>query len=191
MQKTHLGVLIMNMIENVCAVCKESNELEAVVCRHCGAALEDPFMDPGARTKTTNMPAVTQESIKDWALDHAAIPENGIAVYIEGEFNPVYRDSSAEIVIGRKAGTTSPVSEGLLDLSRVGGYAQGLSRRHAVIQRTEQGYEILDLGSVNGTWLNNERLVPHKSYPLTSGSHLRLGGMRLFVLYHPLKETKQ
>ena len=181
----------MNVTENICPVCKESNELEAVICRHCGAELEDPFMDPGARTKTTNMPAVVPENIGDWSINKAAVPDHGIAVYIEGEFNPAYRDSREELVIGRKAGTTSPVSEALLDLAPLGGYARGISRRHAVIQRTEHGYEILDLGSVNGTWLNNERMAPHKNYPLASGSHLRLGSMRLFVLYHPLTETKQ
>jgi len=54
----------------------------------------------------------------------------------------------------------------------------------------EEGYEILDLDSANGTWLNNERLTPHKHYPLTSGSHLRLGGMHLFVLYLHMTETE-
>jgi hypothetical protein len=180
----------MNVTENFCPVCKERNELEAIVCRHCGAVLEDPFMDPGVRTKTTNMPAVVPESIGDWSINKAAVPEHGIAVYIEGEFNPAYWDSREEFVIGRKAGTTSPVAESLLDLAPRGGYAQGISRRHAVIQRTEHGYEILDLGSVNGTWLNDKRLAPHKYYPLASGSHLRLGSMRLLVLYHPLAETE-
>jgi hypothetical protein len=180
----------MTITENICPNCKESNELEAVFCRRCGAPLEDPFMDPGARTKTTNMPAVDLESIKDWSMDHTAVPENGIAVFIEGEFSPVYRDSKGEFVIGRKAETSSLRSESMLDLAPRGGYAQGISRRHAVIQRTEHGFEILDLGSVNGTWLNDVRLAPHKNYPLASGSHLRLGSMRLFVLYNPHKETK-
>jgi len=181
----------MSITENICPVCKESNELKAIVCRHCGAMLEDPFMDPGFKTKATNFPAVVPESIGDWFINKAAVPDHGIAVYIEGEFNPAYRDSREEFVIGRKAETTSPVPEGLLDLAPLGGYARGISRRHAVIQRTEHGYEILDLGSVNGTWLNDERLVPQKYYPLASGSHLRLGSMRLFVLYQPIVETKQ
>lgn len=178
----------MNVSENVCPVCKTKNELEAVVCGHCGAALEDPFMDPGARTKTTDMQAVDLERIKNWSIDEATVPDGGIAVYIEGEFNPAYIDSQGEFVMGRKVGTTS---EGLFDLSAAGGYHLGVSRRHAVIRRTEHGYEVLDLGSANGTWLNDERLLPHKSYPLVSGSHLRLGNMRLFVRYRPLAETKQ
>ena len=178
----------MNVPENLCPVCKNKNELEAVVCVHCGAALEDPFMGPGAGTKTTNLQAVVPERIGDWSIDEAAVPDGGIAVYIEGEFNPVYIDSKGEFVIGRKVGTTSEVS---LDLSPSGAYHLGLSRQHAVIRRTEHGYEVLDLGSVNGTWLNDERLAPHKAYPLASGSHLRLGSLRLFVLYRPFEESKQ
>jgi hypothetical protein len=186
-----LGELIMNASENICPVCKESNEMEAIFCRHCGAALEDAFLDPGARTKTTDMRAVVPESIKDWSIDAAAVPARGIAIYIEGEFSPAYTHSGGEFVLGRKTGTTSSTPEGLFDLAPLGGYSRGISRRHAVIRWAEHGYEILDLGSVNGTWLNDERLVPQKYYPLASGSHLRLGGMRLFVLYEPLATPKQ
>jgi pSer/pThr/pTyr-binding forkhead associated (FHA) protein len=178
----------MNVAENICPVCKFKNELEAIVCGNCGAALEDPVLDPGAKTKTSNMQALTSEQIKDWSIDKSGVPEDGLAVYIEGSSNPSFIDSRGEFVMGRKVGTTS---EGLLDLSPLGGYHLGLSRRHAVIRRTEQGYEVLDLGSANGTWLNDERLTPHQAYPLASGSHLRLGNMRLFVLYRPLVRTKQ
>jgi hypothetical protein len=180
----------MKSTDNICPICKETNEPEAVFCRHCGAVLEDPFADPKAGTKTTNMPTVVPENIGDWSINKSAVPEQGIAVYIDGEFNPTYQDSKTEFVIGRKAETSSLASEAFLDLAPRGGYARGISRRHAVIKRTEHGYEILDLGSVNGTWLNDERLTPQKYYPLASGSHLRLGSMRLFVLYNPLTETK-
>lgn len=181
----------MKVAENICPECKKSNEREAIVCKYCGAMLEDPFMDPGASTKTTNIAVVVPEGSKDWSIDEAAVPDRGIAIYIEGEFKPVHKDSRGEFVIGRKSGTTAKVSEDLFDLSPMGGYGRGVSRRHVVIRRMKQGYEILDLGSVNGTWLNDARLVPHKYYPLNSGSHLRLGSMRLFVLYNPLIETKQ
>jgi pSer/pThr/pTyr-binding forkhead associated (FHA) protein len=180
----------MTVYENICPICKSHNELEALVCRHCGTALEDPFMDPGARTKRTDIPALVPGDSKDWSIDKAAVPDHGIAIYLEGEFNPVRIDMREEFVIGRRSGTTSNVSDGLLDLSPMGGYGRGVSRRHVVILRAKQGYEILDLGSVNGTWLNDERLVPQKNYQLASGSHLRLGSMRLFVLYHPFMETK-
>jgi hypothetical protein len=180
-QRVHwLGVIIMTISENVCHVCKTRNELEAIVCGQCGATLHDPFLDPGAKTKSSEMPAIVPEISRDWSVNAAAVPESGIAVYLEGQFDPAYIASQEEIIIGRKAEDTSEVS---LDLAPFGAYHLGLSRRHAVLRRTQHGYEVLDLGSVNGTWLNDERLVPHQFYALPSGSHLRLGSMRLFVLY--------
>jgi len=180
----------MAVSENICPLCKSSNELEAVVCQNCGTALDDPFMDPGARTKRTDISELIPEGTKDWSIDEAQVPESGIAVYFEGEFKPVHVDARDDFVIGRRLGVTSNISDGMLDLSPMGGYGQGVSRRHVVILRGKQGYEILDLGSVNGTWLNDERLVPQRNYPLASGSHLRLGTMRLFVLYQPFKKVK-
>ena len=182
--------MIMNVSENICPVCKNTNELESSVCRHCGAALNDPSVDSEYKTKTTDMHALTPEMIRDWSANEArevVIPDSGIAFYVDRHANPAYIDSDGEFVLGRKAGT---ISERLLDLAPFGGYGMGLSRQHAGIRRTEDGYEVLDLGSVNGTWLNEERLVPHKTYPLPSGSHLRLGRMRMLVLYRPFSETK-
>src|SRR3569832_359007 len=123
----------MAILENVCPVCHHKNEVEAVVCGNCGAALEDLFMDPGAKTKTTDMHAVGPETIQDWSIDRAAIPERGIAVYVEGAFQPAYVDSKGEFVIGRKV--VDSASDVSFDLSAQGGYHLGISRRLAVIQR--------------------------------------------------------
>jgi hypothetical protein len=172
----------MEIIENVCPVCEHKNKLEAIVCGHCGAKLPDPIMDQDPRTRTTEVSALAPEGAKDWSIDAAAAPNSGIAVYVDGSSTPAHVDSRGEFVIGRKVATTSGA---MLDLAPLGGYHLGLSRRHAIIRRTEQGYEVLDLGSVNGTWLNDQRLVPQRAYPLPSGSYLRLGRMRLFVLYRP------
>jgi hypothetical protein len=173
----------MNISVQICPVCKHRNELEAVVCGQCGATLHDPFIDPGARTKTTDMPAVSPGSLRFWSVDESTIPETGLAFYIKGAHEPAFTDARSEFVLGRKVETDS---EGLLDLAPFGGYHLGLSRRHAVIRRSEYGYEVVDLGSVNGTWVNDEKLVPHRSYPLESGSHLRIGNMQLFVFYRPV-----
>ncbi len=173
----------MNVSENICPVCKTSNEPDASYCAHCGAALGDPSSDTQHKTKTSDMQALTPAMIKEWLLKNtreAVVPDSGIAFYVDGHSMPAYIDPDGEFVLGRKVGATSDL---LLDLAPFAGYSLGVSRRHVAIRRGKDGYEILDLGSVNGTWLNEERLVPHQPYPLPSGSHLRLGRMRLLVLY--------
>ncbi len=180
----------MTVSENICPVCKTKNEPEAVVCAQCGAVLKDSLIESRYKTKTADMQALTPEMIKEWSLNvekPANVPDSGIAFYVDGHSMPAYIDPDGEFVLGRKAGTTS---ENLLDLAPFGGYSLGVSRRHVLLRRKEDGYEMLDLGSVNGTWLNGERLVSHTSYPLPSGSQLRLGRMRLLVLYRPLANSK-
>ena len=179
----------MNVSVKICPVCQSSNDIEAIHCIHCGAALDGSPGDGEHRTKTTDMQALTPEMIKEWVLKNAkeaVIPETGIAFYVDGHSMPAYIDPNGEFVLGRKVGESSEL---LLDLAPFAGYSLGVSRRHVVVRRTMDGYEILDLGSVNGTWLNEERLVPHHAYPLPSGSHLRLGRMRLLVLYRAFADV--
>jgi len=94
-----------------------------------------------------------------------------------------------ELILGRpEAGEAD--SEEVLDLSAHNAIGLGVSRRHAMIRRTRTGFEVIDLSSRNGTWLNAERLIPDKAYPFASGSQLRIGQMRLLIVYHPvLKDT--
>ena len=178
----------MNVAENICPVCKTENALDAVHCIHCGARLGDAVVDREHKTKTTDMQALTPEMIEEWVANNtkeAVVPDSGIAFYVDGHSMPAYIDPEREFVLGRKAGTTS---DHLLDLAPFGGYSLGVSRQHVLLRRAVDGYEVLDLGSVNGTWLNEERLVPQRPYPMPSGSHLRLGRMRILVLYLPFSE---
>ena len=50
--------------------------------------------------------------------------------------------------------------------------------RHAEIRPEKQGYSITDLGSASGTFLNEERLVPHEPRLLLQGNVVRLGNTR-------------
>lgn len=145
-------------------------------------------MDAVATTRNADLGNNSSETIEDLLLDKTLIPLDGIAVYIAGTAKPVFLNSQEEFLIGRKIEETS---EPFFDLTNLGGYLLGLSRRHAKIRRTALGYEITDLSSTNGTWLNDQRLIPHKPYPLTSGSQLRLGRMRFVILFRTVSEIKQ
>lgn len=178
----------MDIAEKFCPVCKNKSGPGAIICRHCGALLEKDLTDSPTTSRSTETDTNVTEKFEELHIDETVLPVGEIAVYVAGTSNPVLLSSEQEFVIGRKVEDTS---QPLLDLSKLGGYLLGLSRRHALIRRTDFGYEVIDLSSTNGTWLNAERLIPNKPYPLPSGSQLRLGRMRFFVLYHPVLEPKQ
>ncbi|NES15599.1 FHA domain-containing protein [Micromonospora sp. PPF5-17] len=52
-----------------------------------------------------------------------------------------------------------------------------LSRRHATVQLTAEGVSLTDLGSTNGTWLNDRRISG--SVPLADGDVVRVGRTEL------------
>jgi pSer/pThr/pTyr-binding forkhead associated (FHA) protein len=51
-----------------------------------------------------------------------------------------------------------------------------VSRRHAEIVRTGESYSVRDAGSLNGTYLNRERI---DDAPLSNGDELQIGKFRL------------
>ena len=189
--KTALGSLFgrkdLDISERFCPVCKNKNDAQAIVCIHCGASL-DMYFTESAATKTTEVQTKIDGKTGALHIDEDLMPVGGIAIYVEGTSNPVFKFFGEEFVIGRKVDGTREI---ILDLSPLGGYHLGLSRRHATIRRVEHGYEITDLSSSNGTWLNEERLIPNKPYQMASGSQLRLARMRFFVLYRLETEPKK
>ena len=62
-----------------------------------------------------------------------------------------------------------------LDLTADGGIEMGVSRRHALIRKEEQGLVIIDQSSVNGTWIDQEQLIPDRAYPLSHATQVRFG----------------
>jgi hypothetical protein len=49
------------------------------------------------------------------------------------------------------------------------------SSHHAEVRPSEQGYSIIDLGSTNGTFVNNQRLDRNVPRPLANGDRIRIG----------------
>ena len=55
-----------------------------------------------------------------------------------------------------------------------------VSRRHAEFRRSENGFEVRDVGSLNGTYVNRERIEQSE---LRSGDEVQIGKYRL--TFHP------
>lgn len=52
-----------------------------------------------------------------------------------------------------------------------------VSRRHAVFTRSDDGYQVRDLGSLNGTYVNRDRI--EREISLTGGDEVQIGKFRL------------
>ena len=172
-----------------CPVCKHRNEPGATVCTTCGSPLESNQEEPSItlRVKPTEDETNTRPQMKTATFQKLLRPpKEGIAIYVKGDAIPIEIRKEKEFVLGRLL--TGDFTEAFVDLKRHFAFENGVSRRHALIRRTECGYELLDLGSTNGTWLNNRPLVPQRPYPLGDGSQVQMGRLRIFVSYRVATE---
>jgi pSer/pThr/pTyr-binding forkhead associated (FHA) protein len=83
-------------------------------------------------------------------------------------------------IVGRSE-SQSPVSP---DVDLVNYYARerGVSRRHAAFVRFRGDIHLLDLGSVNGTFVNSTRLSPDTPHLLNEGDRITFGELNLVVV---------
>lgn len=70
-----------------------------------------------------------------------------------------------------------------LDLSPFGGQIAGVSRKHANLIKREDGLYIEDLGSTNGSSLNQIPIEPDRLYPLRDGDEIELGRLRIVMRF--------
>ena len=104
-------------------------------------------------------------------LDQVAEPPAGFELHIH---TPGHQDSivpltRAVITLGRNLDNDIVLP------------ADGVSRHHTRLQATSLGWEAVDLGGVNGTWLNEHRLRPEEPTPLSVGSLLRIGPYEMLL----------
>lgn len=102
-------------------------------------------------------------------LERVSDPPPGHELIIETPGHPrsIVQLSQAVITLGRQADNEIVLP------------AEGVSRHHARLQATALGWEVVDLGGINGTYLNDRRLRPDDPTPILPGSHLRVGPYEL------------
>ena len=89
--------------------------------------------------------------------------------------------TNQEILIGRKSkhGDT----EVTVDLGAFDGHQHGVSRHHALVKYLKDTLFIVDLDSINGTFVNNRRALPTKRYALLDGDEIKLGSLAITIRY--------
>ncbi|XP_053316552.1 E3 ubiquitin-protein ligase RNF8 isoform X2 [Spea bombifrons] len=86
----------------------------------------------------------------------------------EGNHERLLLRDGEEITLGRGLGVTYQLTSILCPLM--------ISRVHCILRQNGQSqWTITDNQSLNGVWLNKERLEPRKSYVLTEGTCIQLG----------------
>ena len=162
-----------------CPVCKLKNEPEAQACAYCGANLTAAPANSYPTTEMIGAGTVALSKPSEFKTD-ALIPRGAIAFFQMDSVKPVAVTHSNEIILGRlmEGGEGDSV-----DLTPYGAFDLGVSRRHARVHRKEQGYELIDLESTNGTSVDATRLQPSQPYDLKSGNVIWLARFPLRVVF--------
>jgi hypothetical protein len=158
-----------------CEKCGVLNALDAPNCSVCGSPLpagirtvntgnldNDDISKPEVRWGTAYF---GEQSVLRVRIDH-------IGEIIEARFD-------AECILGRAGGEVTPN----VDLSPYDAQKMGVSRAHAKLTHENATIMLQDMDSVNGTFLNGEKLVPHQPRVLRNEDELRLGQMILRVSF--------
>ncbi len=149
-----------------CNQCGHQNPPESRFCSACG----NSFVPDAVEDVTTTLaPVVVEQSEDDVAVAVEADPRGaGVLVVKRGP------NAGTKLVLdgGLVRAGRSPDSELFLDDITV-------SRRHAEFVPTSGSYQLRDTGSLNGTYLNRERI---ESAPLANGDEIQIGKFKLVFL---------
>lgn len=155
-----------------CNQCGQQNPEDAHFCSRCGA----PLARPGSsgtpdQTSTMSIGGIADEVPEAEASDVGA---------------EVLPPGSALLIVkrGPNAGSRFLLDE---DLTTVGRHPDSdiflddvtVSRRHAEFVRSENSFQVRDVGSLNGTYVNRERI---DQADLVSGDEVQIGKFRLMFL---------
>jgi len=159
------------MAEVFCNQCGHRNALGANFCSSCGAPLAT------TEDETTVTLAIEERLELDDELGAllAELPAGmGVAVVRRGP------NAGSRFSLERETTTVGrhPDSDIFLDDITV-------SRRHAVIRHDRDGYEVSDAGSLNGTYVNHERV---ETSPLRHLDEVQVGRFVLLFMVGGVEE---
>jgi pSer/pThr/pTyr-binding forkhead associated (FHA) protein len=148
-----------------CPSCGHENPLSANFCSSCGTDLM-----PGGEHHTTMSVSLGDDSAsEDIEVELGELdPGVGMLVVTRGP------NSGSKFALDQPLVTAGrhPDSDIFLDDITV-------SRRHAEIRHADDGYHLVDVGSLNGTYLNRQRV---EDAVLHDGDELQVGTFKLLFI---------
>ena len=91
-------------------------------------------------------------------------------------------DTRSEITIGRKPRPDDPPVT--VDLEPYEGYELGVSRHHCMMKFFNDKLMLVDLDSINGTFVNGKRAIPLQRYQLVDGDTITIGRLTIELRYN-------
>jgi pSer/pThr/pTyr-binding forkhead associated (FHA) protein len=149
-----------------CNNCGHKNPLGSNFCSSCGAPLERSLDDPATISFQIEGSGSPEEPSDDFSFDLDDIPpDGGLLVVVRG---PI---AGARLALTKDVTTAGrhPKSDLFLDDVTV-------SRRHAEFVREGGQFRLRDVGSLNGTYLNRERV---EEAELHNGDEIQIGKYKL------------
>jgi pSer/pThr/pTyr-binding forkhead associated (FHA) protein len=153
------------MPDVTCPQCGHRNPMGSRFCSSCGAGLD------GGEAHTTMAVAVPIDGATDEvAVDMEELPAGvGMLVVTRGP------NSGSKFALDQPLVTAGRHPDSVIFLDDI-----TVSRRHAEVRQVAGGgYEVCDVGSLNGTYLNRERV---EKAALKDGDELQIGTFKLLFL---------
>ncbi|NLX08317.1 MAG: FHA domain-containing protein [Chloroflexi bacterium] len=157
-----------------CPVCHQPNQPGERYCYRCGTLLEVGF----GKTRQIDDAELPE------ADDSPCFFSDGMALYLQvrGVQQPIrVVPRQNEMVIGRSAPDGVMLPD--INLGPYQGETMGISRLHAGLKRQGDALVLTDLGSLNHTYINGQRLLPHEVRVLRDGDELRFGKLAVRVYF--------
>lgn len=155
------------MADVFCNNCGHKNPAGSNFCSSCGHVLGHSAEEP---TTITFQPIEASDPSEEQVVTVPDLPEGGGILWVKRGPNAgsKYALDKETVLAGRH-----PDSDIFLDDITV-------SRRHAEFARRADGYVVRDVGSLNGTYLNRDRIDDEA--PLANGDEVQIGKFKLVFL---------
>jgi hypothetical protein len=166
------------MIE--CPFCHTTQVDNTLFCEECGTYLLE-------NDKQETDPLTTEESSKrGFTTEDFIAPDTPHGTGpLTARLRIENGKREVEVILNRAIhlGRLDPASDTFpeIDLTDLDGLEKGVSRRHARILKRDGLLIIEDLGSINGTYVNGQKLAPYLAEVLHHGDTLRLGMLTIEV----------
>jgi len=163
-----------------CSNCGHKEYVGALYCAECGSRLELKL------GRTTQSLYVDTNESKRTDLDFSEVPTNessGALVTLhfldENQYLPLLGEE--DFTFGRSSEGQKTLPD--VDLTQFDAYRKGVSRIHAAIRIEGDLVSVRDLGSINGTRLNGNKIPPQVPYTVRNGDIIAFGKLKFQALF--------